>query len=226
MSRLSGGYQIGRQTRQCASSGRALATGEACVAVLLEGDKSEAPIRLDYSLEAWASGARPPAERLIGHWRTTVHEGEKKSKPLLDDDALADLFEQTGEVAGEGGEPTTAAAQRLKLRYVVCLMLLRRRLLTQEGRKGRVLLVRHKGTPRPPEGPPFIEVVDPDVDEGTLLEILGQLEGFGNEADTTGTAPPASQTPTTAASPADPDPAASAPVPPSAPTLQPAERSV
>ena len=72
-----------------------------------------------------------------------------------------------------------AAEQRLRLRYVVCLMLLRRRLLTQEGRKGRVLLVRHKGTARPPEGPALIEVVDPDVDEGTLLEILGQLEGFG-----------------------------------------------
>lgn len=185
MSRLSGGYQIGRQTRLCAATGRALATGEPCVAVLLEGEKSEAPLRLDYSVEAWASGARPPAERLIGHWRTVVHEGEKKSKPLLDDDALVDLFEQTGEGGGmevaAGGEGASAGAaeQRLRLRYVVCLMLLRRRLLTQEGRKGRVLLVRHKGTARPPEGPALIEVVDPDVDEGTLLEILGQLEGFG-----------------------------------------------
>ena len=118
------------------------------------------------------------------------------------DDALADLFEQTGDVE-TAHHPAAGSAEfhRMALRYVVTLMLLRRRLLIQEGQKGDLLLVRQKGIPRPPEGPAALKVLDPGLDEQMVLDIITQLEtgGVGPAAEEPAAATAAAEVTVTAA---------------------------
>lgn len=198
MTRFAGSYSLGRPTRKCAASGRELQVGEVYVATLSEVSGSEAPVRVDYSVEAWTSvtegkGMKRP-RGVMAFWRTHVHDPAKKTEAkILDDDALTDLFEQT-ETAGvvevpaaeeAGAEGSTASAvngveatqRRLALRFVLALLMLRRKLLVLENTRPGMMLVRHKGTPRPPEGPALIEVIDPGVDEATVISVISELEG-------------------------------------------------
>lgn len=202
MSRGFNTVSIGRPTRRCAQSGRALVTGEKYLAAVYEPQTGDTPDRRDYSMEACPGGRPPTKDGLIACWRTTVHEGGKKDRPLLDDDALADLFEQTGDVE-TAHHPAAGSAEfhRMALRYVVTLMLLRRRLLIQEGQKGDLLLVRQKGIPRPPEGPAALKVLDPGLDEQMVLDIITQLEtgGVGPAAEEPAAAPAAAEVTVTAA---------------------------
>ena len=179
------GYELGRPTRRCASTGRELAVGEAYIAVLVDQDNSPRPARLDYSTQAWTEGAggrRPISDdRLIGSWKTVVHAAGDKPKPILDDETMLELFEAT---AGD--------KRRAGLRLVLALMLIRRRVLAHEGNRGSAMLVRIRGNPRA-NGAEIIEVPDPGLDESTLAEVILEMESLaGGEA-----APPE-------ASPADP----------------------
>lgn len=204
MTRFAGSYSLGRPTRKCAATGRELRVGEVYVATLSEEAGSGVAVRVDYSLEGWAGvtearGMKRP-RGVMAFWRTHVHDPAKKTEAkILDDDALTDLFEQTEgagvvEVASGGdaaaaevapGESASAAEtlqRRLALRFVLALLMLRRKLLVLETTRPGLMLVRHKGTPRPPEGPALIEVVDPGVDEATVISVISELEGEGNGA--------------------------------------------
>jgi hypothetical protein len=171
---LNTSYTLSRCTGVCAATGRALAIGESCVAVLVERDDAAALERVDYSTDAWSSGARPtPPARAFAHWRATHQAGEPsgKLKPLLSDDELLDLFTELGDAT----EP-----RRQAFRYVLGLMLVRRRVLiscgstrssARAGGSGS-FLVRPKGTP--PETEP-IEVRDPGLDDALVAEAIEQL---------------------------------------------------
>jgi len=193
MSRGFSTVSIGRATRRCHATGRALHDGERYIAALYEpvpDPVTQRPVaaqseRHDYSLEACPDGKPPQRQRLIAFWRAVCGTETKKDRPLLDDDALLDLFEQTG--TDDASSPATYAPQvgtpefhRRSLRYVVALLLLRRRLLVQDGHKGTTILVRHRGTPRPPEGPPLLVVYDPGLDEQMILDLFTQLDGSGD----------------------------------------------
>lgn len=105
-------------------------------------------------------------------------------KPILDDDAMLDLFEQLG---GEpiqlkpGDESGATASGGVPLSgWCLALMMIRRRLLSHESNKGTTLLVRPKGVPRPSAGgPPLIEVKDPGFDVSTINDVLSELESLG-----------------------------------------------
>jgi hypothetical protein len=162
------------------------------VAVLVRGPESDEFVRLDYAEEAWKGGSRPGREWMVlGSWRGTVPEPGARRKLLVDDQSLLELFEGSGEdpslIDGEGGggaeqgavDPETAARRekdRLAFRFVLALILLRKRLLIGEGQKGKAMLVRPKGVPKPPEGPELIEVVDPGLDDETVVRVT---EGLG-----------------------------------------------
>jgi hypothetical protein len=192
MTSWSASYTIGRSTRRCAATQRPLATGEKFVAVLLEGtpENPSKPQRLDYAAEVW--DAAPPqgrlfeAGRLIGAWRSTVAAPTSKPAPVLDDEALLDLFHQS-----EHQGPTRAA-----LRMVLALLLIRHRALVHEGSKLGAMLVRPKGVPRPPQGPPLIAVSDPGLSDTAIADALAQLESLSD--------PDQPAQPTPAASPSEP----------------------
>lgn len=176
MSRFSAtSYPIGRSTHVCAASGRALADGEACVAAIIEGAADGKLSRADFALEQWEAGARPTGGMLVGYWRTHVGAAERSTKPVLDEESMLELLQQIE--PGEG--------KRDALRLVLALMLLRGRALAQEGYKQGKMLLRPRGIPRPPEGPPLIEVADSGLDEATISEVMTEIEpmvGMGGSA--------------------------------------------
>jgi hypothetical protein len=180
MSRVAGTqYTIAAPTRRCAAVGREFAVGEPFVAVLAQSRESEEFVRLDYSTDAWTTGARPErAMVVLGFWRAVMSEPGAKRKLLIDDQSLVELFEQSGE-EGEGD-----GAERAAFRYVLALILLRKRLIVQEGSKGkggRTMLVRIRGNPRPPEGPAYLEVADPGLDEAAIVRVTDRLGAVLND---------------------------------------------
>jgi len=105
-------YQIQSSTRRCAVSGRELQPGEKYYTVLI--DQGDRFVRQDYSVEAWPG---PPAEA-FGFWMTRVPVPESRRRPAIDDEMLMECFQRL-----EGQEE----AGRLRFRYVLALLLMRRR---------------------------------------------------------------------------------------------------
>lgn len=141
----------------------------AALVQLAEGEGFE---RVDYSEEAWVGGARPGrGQALYGFWRGLVPDPTAKKRLLIDDQSLLDLFEQSEE-AVEGG---ASEKERRAFRFVLGLILLRKRLLVQEGSRGSTMLVRARGVPKPPEGPALVEVADPGMDALAVAKVTGML---------------------------------------------------
>lgn len=162
-------FAIPRSTNRCASTGEALVPGELMVVVLLDGHSEDELERLDYSFKAWEGGARPDEDRRVfATWRTHVNEPGKKQDAIISADGLLDLFEQLGEAE----EP-----KRVAFRYVLALMLMRKRQLEYVGTKEGKLLVLPKGSE---EGTEPIAVHDPqasgELDEEALAELVEQVE--------------------------------------------------
>jgi hypothetical protein len=142
-----------------------LEPGSACVATLSEREEDEGFDRLDYSVAAWQEGARPP--RLFSYWRTVVPAPEERRRLLVDDQVLLDLFERLAD---------DQRPQRVAFRFVLGLILLRKRKLKFAGRTGergdqRWLLLRRPSEP----GESPMEVVDPHLSDDDIRELTQQL---------------------------------------------------
>jgi hypothetical protein len=175
MSRVANTYSLGSPTRICAASGRELRSGEPFVGALCQDVQTEEFCRQDYAPESWEGGARPaPPLELIGSWRGVVPDPNEKRRLLLDEGSLLDLFEQTGEDAPSADG--AAARRRAVLRFVLALILVRKRLLVCEQSRGGTMLVRPRGVPRPPEGPPLVEVADPGMRDEDVALVTEQLQ--------------------------------------------------
>lgn len=183
MSGITSGYSVSRPTGVCAATGRTFAIGDTFVATLVERenpDASAALERLDFSPDAWDSGARPqPPLLLFASWRGVMPEhNEKKRAIVLGDAELLDLFEQLGGVT----DP-----RRVAFRYMLALILIRRRILRLESSKPGRMLVKPRGS----MVDQAIEVIDPGTSEEVLagaIEELGQIVGM-DEAGTSATPP-------------------------------------
>jgi len=113
-------YNVKPVGRMCASTGEELVPGSLCHSVLVESHGEL--LRLDYSEAGWV----PPLAGLVAHWRCEVPEPTTSSKQTLDVDDLMRQFEQ---LHGE------ASPSQDKFRYVLSLLLLRRRRLRLDGTK-------------------------------------------------------------------------------------------
>jgi hypothetical protein len=122
-------------------------------------------VRRDFSLEAWNSGKRP--ESLVCFWRTTAPEGDQKRRLLVDDDTLLELFDRL-----EGDE----RPQRIAYRWLMCLILLRKRMLRQvrieRGDDAEWWLVQKRGMD---ETIPPIRVLNPRIRDEDLQELSEHL---------------------------------------------------
>lgn len=157
---------MARTTGRCAATGRGLGVGERYIATLVERDGQEEIERADYSLEAWESGARPaPPLRLFASWRAVVPDSHAKKQSFLSDDELLELFERLAE-ATEG--------RRIAFRYLLSLMLVRRKVLKYEGTRDGVMTVRVRTPAGSPQSEPA-RVVDPGLDEETITGAMEQL---------------------------------------------------
>jgi hypothetical protein len=108
-------YEIHRSTRHCAKSGRELKPGETFYSVLTTSGAEL--LREDFAAEAWEG---PPAEAL-GWWKSHVPSPDAKKLHWAPNDVMLDLFEQLAEDAGQAD-----------LRYVLALLLIRRRVMRLE----------------------------------------------------------------------------------------------
>ncbi|MFN4257965.1 MAG: hypothetical protein ACK4RK_01610 [Gemmataceae bacterium] len=110
-------YQIQTNTRRCAATGRELGIGEKVYSVLLQEEGKL--IRKDYGSDAWHG----PPPHALGFWITKVRDTDSKSRPTIDDELLLDCFRRL-----EGQND----AERVQFRYIVALLLMRRKRLKFE----------------------------------------------------------------------------------------------
>jgi hypothetical protein len=125
-------YEIQRCTRRCAATDRELKDGETCYSVLLAD--GAAVVRRDYSPEAWQG----PPDDAIGWWKTTIVDPHAGRLYWAPNDVMLNYFERLVD------DPAAADA-----RYVLALLLVRRRVLRVEGHErdasGKESLVLHCG---------------------------------------------------------------------------------
>ena len=110
-------YQIQPITRRCAVSGRELKPGERYFTALLENGTTL--VRQDFSHEAWQG---PPAGA-FSFWTGRVPPAQENAKPQFDDEMLEECFHRLEGQTDPG---------RVNFRYVVALLLLRRKRLKFE----------------------------------------------------------------------------------------------
>jgi len=149
-------------------------------------------VRVDYCEKCWGEGKRPQASSgavMFSHWKTVVPVPQEKKRLLVDDSVLVDLFQRM-----EGRtEP-----QEVRFRFVLALILMRKRLLKYEGMEGNsefgiqnseltadaqsagsasappqeVWLMKLRGTEAP------IKIVNPHLTAEQISEVSGQLSSI------------------------------------------------
>ncbi|MEX2316609.1 MAG: hypothetical protein WD669_05615 [Pirellulales bacterium] len=108
-------FEVQRSTRRCAATGQPLEPGDVCYSMLEVIGPTV--IRKDYCGEAWGG----PSAIALGWWRSRVPEPAAKKIKLAPNDVLLELFDQLAE-----------HPERQDMRYVLALLLLRRRVLRLE----------------------------------------------------------------------------------------------
>lgn len=111
-------YEISRAKGHCCVSGRAFEEGEEFYTVVV--DAAGALERRDYSLDAWTG----PPDGTLCHYRTRMPRKNAPRKMFVSDDIIVGFFRDLA-----GAED----ARKLRFRFVLALMLLRKRLLRYEG---------------------------------------------------------------------------------------------
>ncbi|MEM9883855.1 MAG: hypothetical protein AAF800_13165 [Planctomycetota bacterium] len=126
-------YDVQKPSGFCQATGDSLEPGTGCYSALVDipPEQREPSDRLgmkrvDVSIPAWDRGYRPP--HLYSFWRTTVPEPNAKKKTFVDDAVLLNLLRRLEDAA----EPP-----RLAFRYVVALILMRKKLLRYDGSETR-----------------------------------------------------------------------------------------
>ena len=110
-------YQIQPSSRRCSATGRELQPGERYYSVLVEEEGKF--VRKDYSAEAW----RGAPDGAFSFWMGRLAPPQSKRRQPIDDEMLLECFQRLeGEL-----EPN-----RIRFRYVVALLLMRRRRLKFE----------------------------------------------------------------------------------------------
>jgi hypothetical protein len=156
-------YPFSRSAGRCTATGEVFAEGAPYIATLVECEGRPGLERLDYSIAAWDGGQRPQAPlRLFGFWRGSYRAGDVKKQPLLGDAELLDLFEELGAAT----EP-----RQLTFRYLLTLLLVRRRVLRVVGTKPGTMMVVPRGEP---EHEPMA-VADPGLDDQAIADAIEQL---------------------------------------------------
>lgn len=145
-------------TRVCAATGRPLSPGEKYHSVLL--DEAGQFVRRDYSVEGWPG----PPESCLARWTGKVPAAHQKRRLTFDDDLLMECLERLADET----EPS-----RLQFRYVVALLLLRRRRLKFDDVR-RVDGQEYMQLTCPRTGATF-DVFDPRLAEADIAHVQEQV---------------------------------------------------
>ncbi|MGN6625287.1 MAG: hypothetical protein ACTHLZ_08965 [Tepidisphaeraceae bacterium] len=159
-------YSVSRPAGKCAVTGQPIAPGESFMAVLNETPAGME--RQDISLAAWP---QVDASKALAFWKSVMpHPEQVKKKPFVDDEVLATLFERLSDAA----EP-----QKLHFRFVLGLILMRKRLLTYEASENRdgeeYWIVKAKGKQD------RLSMLNPHLTEDQVKAVSTQLGEIMNE---------------------------------------------
>ncbi len=152
-------FEIERSSGRCTVTGRELREGEVFYAVIFEqGDGFR---RADYSAEAWTG----PPEGAFCTFKSRVPVKARKKKLLIDDELLVQFF-----VRLDG----TDEPSRLQLRFVLALILMRKRLLryedtrhTDDGSEAWQMRLAKEGSPH--------QVLNPRLTDEQIESVSRQL---------------------------------------------------
>jgi hypothetical protein len=151
-------------TRVCAATGRPLQPGDRFVAALT--DDAGKYVRRDYAADAWPG----PPPGTVAFWAGRVPATDTPRKPTVNDGLLADWFHH---LAG-ATEP-----DRVRFRYVVALLLMRRKRLKFEDVRrssdgSAVLVVRDaKGGGRYELPDPRLTEAEVEAVQAEVFRVLG-----------------------------------------------------
>lgn len=115
-------FDVAHCSRRCTVSGRTLSAGESYFSTL--HIEHGVPVRRDFAADAW----RGVDEGAVAWWRSRVPEGAEDRPKLAPSDVLLNLFAELADAPTE-----------MEFRYVLGLLLLRRKLVKLEGNHRDVL---------------------------------------------------------------------------------------
>ena len=156
-----GGYSIARSLGKCAVCARVIAAGEKYFAAVRE--TALGLERVDVSAECWEAFDK---SGLLAFWHTTLPAANAvKPKVFVDDTVLCELFERLGGAGEEAG--------KLNFRFVLGLILMRKRLLVYEStrieKENEVWSVHLK------RRTDSMDLLNPRLSEEQVAEVSGQL---------------------------------------------------
>ncbi len=112
-------YELQHAARCCSVTGRAFAPGETYYSMLVE-DGAELK-RIDFAADAWPG----PAAAAVGWWKTQVPDRNSNKRHWAPNDVMLDFWDGLAE------QP-----DRQDMRYVLTLLLVRRRVFRLEEEEG------------------------------------------------------------------------------------------
>lgn len=115
-----GDWDIGRPLGECSGTGRQIQTGEEYYGALVETEQGLQ--RRDFSQEYWQQNE----PSVYCHWKSVLPDADKKRKLFIDDEMLLSFFERLENEQ----EP-----EKLDFRFVLTLVLMRKRILKYLGSK-------------------------------------------------------------------------------------------
>jgi hypothetical protein len=108
-------YEVGRSSRHCTATGREIQPGETFYSTLIV--QGADVLRQDYSSDGWLG----PPEGVLGWWQSTMPARDAKRQNWAPSDIMLDLLEDLAE-----------QSERQDMRYVLSLLLIRRRVVRLE----------------------------------------------------------------------------------------------
>lgn len=160
-------WSIAKFTGVCARSGRSLGEGEEFVSALISAENEVR--RIDFSLTEWNG----PPDGALGYFRGRVPTREKPRRPAVDEVSLFEFFERLR-------DETDAA--RVRFRFVLALMLMRKRVLRFEASErtdeGETWVL------RAPSDNSMHRVANPELSEEEAKDASEQLAALLGTADT------------------------------------------
>ena len=158
-------FKIQKTMGTCQACQEQIPAGEDIVALVKTGP--EELVREDYHLQCWVEPLEKQADEsddVIGVWRTRIPYKEEKKKLLVDDELLKSFFIKLEDTQN----PT-----QINFRYVLTLILMRKRILAYEGSKTQdnqdIWKLRIRGTKN------YYNVIDPKMDEEKIADVSQSL---------------------------------------------------
>mgnify|MGYP000924058008 CR=1 FL=1 len=151
-------WEIHKPLGTCSGSGQKIEPGQEYIATLVETPAGMQ--RRDYSLEFWTA-SKP---EVYCYWKSVMPKPDQKKKLFIDDNMLMSFFDR---LAAETDE------EKLNFRFVLALILMRKRLLKYESSKindGReIWTLRVSGREQ------LAEVLNPHLTEDKIEQLSSQL---------------------------------------------------